>query len=215
MTVLLAVDYVKLFYPQNMLAILGGAVLGFFLTGFITQAAVRATGGKVIPNVVLWVVRMLGALVAAWLVALFLLGPGGMGWSGGEGTGSGDMKDNQPSTRDAKPPEKDAQPPEKDRTSPTRGHTLFVEVLTNDEIRQAVGEDAVAEKRYYRDRNSGRPEALLTLRQVREKLENDKPPYDKLLIVLGKDRSDKEVPRVADLKAMADRLRIFSDYTAP
>jgi hypothetical protein len=207
-------DYLKLFYVQNILAILGGATIGFFLTGYLLSFAVRSNAGKGITGTVVWVLRLMGGLVVAVLVALFLLGPGGAGWFGGSGDGTGNSKDSQPANKDAKPPEKDTvTPPVKDNTPPGE-RSLFVEVLMNDEIRAAVGDDGVAEKRYYRVRGS-RPEALLTLKQVREKLENDKPPYRMLYLVLGKDRSAKDVDRVEALTKEAKKLHIPFDETAP
>jgi hypothetical protein len=222
MTPLLAAeyDYVKLFYLQNVLAILGGAVVGFFAMGFLTGFFVRGPSGQGLSAWLVWVLRIMGALLCASLVALFLLGPGGAGWGGGTGTGTGDNTKDSP-TKDVKPPEKDkdpVKPPEKDKT-PAGAKSLFIEVLMNEEVKEALGEaaasdEAIRDRRYYRERGS-KPQALLTLKEVREKLQADKPPYATLFIVLGKNRSDKDVPRVKDLKAEADRLRIFADYTAP
>lgn len=211
--------YIKLLYLQNILAILGGAVVGYFAMGFLTGFFVRGPSGQGLSGWLIWVLRIMSALLCASLVALFLLGPGGAGW--GTGTGTGTKDSTQPGTKDAKPTVKDQEPvtpPEKDKTPPG-DRSLFVEVLMNAEIKEAftnaaASADAIRERRYYRVRGS-QPQALLTLKDVRDKLQSDKPPYRTLYIVLGSNRSDKAVPRVADLKAEADRLRIFVEYTAP
>ncbi len=208
--------FLKLIQPQNLLAILGGAAVGYFLVAAITILSVRATGGKVIPVIVLQAVRLLGALVAGWLVALWVLGIGGsgLGGSGGGGFGEGAGDPFNPGRKDERPVEKDLEVVRPKDQGANAERDLFIEVLLNEEIEKAIGPVAVAEKRYYRVRGSG-ADALLTLKAVRELIATSKPPFKKLYIVLGKDRSDREVARVRDLAATARTAGLSFDYTAP
>jgi len=206
--------YARLLQPQVLLAILGGAALGYIIVHLITNVGVRATGGKVIPGIAIWFLRILGAIVGAWAVAMLVLGLGGSGFGGSGGgklgEGTGDPFD--PGKKDERPIVKD-EATKKDAGA-TENRYLRVEVLMNDEMAKSLGPQAVEEKRFYREEGA-RPEALLTLKEVREKLHAGQPPFKKLYIVLGKARSDPKVARVEDLAAEARGLKIPVEITAP
>jgi hypothetical protein len=209
--------FIKLIQPQNLLAILGGAVLGWFVVHALTAVSFRWVGTKAVPQAVLFLLRLGGAVVAGWVVALMILGVGGGGFggSGGGKFGEGTGNPFDPGKKDEQPVEKDREKEQpKDNTGNTSERNLYVEVLMDDEIEKAAGPEAVKDRRYYRERGS-LPQALLTLKEVREKLSTGQPPYRKLYIVLGKERSDRDVARVRDLANVASGLRLPSDYTAP
>lgn len=206
--------YARLLQPQVLLAIVGGAALGYIIVHLITNVGVRATGGKVIPGVAIWFLRVLGAVVGAWAVAMLVLGLGGAGFggSGGGKLGEGSGDPFEPGKKDERPIVKD-QETKKDAGA-AENRYLRIEVLLNDEVRKAVDQKAIEDKRFYREEGS-RAEALLTLKEVREKLSTGQPPYRKLYVVLGKARSDPKVARVEDLAAEARGLKIPVEITAP
>lgn len=209
--------FIKLIQPQNLLAILGGATVGWFIMHALTVVSFRWVGTKVVPRGILFLLRLGGAVVVGWVVALMVLGVGGSGFggSGGGNFGEGSGSPFDPGKKDEQAVEKDLNKEKpKDDTGNQSERNLYVEVLMDDEIEKAVGPDAVKEKRYYRERGT-LPQALLTLKEVREKLSTGQPPYRKLYIVLGKERSDRDVARVKDLANLATGLRLPSDYTAP
>src|SRR5262249_10878041 len=80
--------------PVKVLAVVGGATLGAFLVGFVVQALARLLTTQKVPPWPLMGVRLLGAIVAGWLVALWVFGEGGggLGGPGGRGFGSGSEK---------------------------------------------------------------------------------------------------------------------------
>jgi hypothetical protein len=79
----------------RILAVAGAAALGGLLVGLITQGLSRLMTTRPVPRVPLQIVRLLGAIVCGWLVALLLfygLGGTGGGSGGGEGPGQGPGK---------------------------------------------------------------------------------------------------------------------------
>src|SRR5262249_55509658 len=72
------------------LAVLGGAVVGGFLVGFLCSLMARALSGQKMNAWALRIVRILGAIISGWIMWWFIFGPGGgFGWPGGPGTGPG------------------------------------------------------------------------------------------------------------------------------
>src|SRR5436305_7925867 len=76
----------------RVLAIIGGAAIGAFVTGFLTQAIVRGYTGQKVPRWVVWTLRVLGGFAMGWLVYLIVYGHGGSLF-GGFGGGGGPGKD--------------------------------------------------------------------------------------------------------------------------
>ena len=106
---------------MNLVAIVGAAVIGAFVCGFIFQLSVRFSTRRYPPHVLLQAVRLLGGLACGLLVYLlvssggggFGLGTGGLGLGGlgqgkstatgtgtGKGTGSEATEKNPPPPRD-------------------------------------------------------------------------------------------------------------------
>jgi hypothetical protein len=80
------------------LAVAGGALVGGIVSGLVTQLLVRATTTAKVPRWLLQVVRVLGAVALAGVVAALLFnqggaGGGGFGWFGGGGGGTGTGKE--------------------------------------------------------------------------------------------------------------------------
>jgi hypothetical protein len=75
----------------RILAVVGAAAVGGFGIGLITQGLSRMLTTRPVPRVPLLIVRVLGAVVCGWVVALLLFGGGlgGLGWGGGWSLGGG------------------------------------------------------------------------------------------------------------------------------
>jgi hypothetical protein len=114
----------------RILAVAGGAAVGGVGIGLITQGLSRLLTTRPIPRVPLRIVRILGAIVCGWIVALLLFGGGlgglggGGGWSFG-GSGGGGTGKEQPRTT-AGTGETGR---ESGKAGPGGGLTLRVEVL--------------------------------------------------------------------------------------
>jgi hypothetical protein len=67
----------------RILAVAGAAAIGGFATGLITQGLSRLLTTRPVPRVPLRIVRVLGAIVCGWVVALLLIGGVGSGGGGG------------------------------------------------------------------------------------------------------------------------------------
>jgi hypothetical protein len=88
----------------RVLAVVGGAAVGGFGAGLITQGLSRLLTTRPVPRVPLLIIRLLGAVVCGWLVFLLVFGGGlgglggGGGWSlfGGGGPGGGSGKESPP-----------------------------------------------------------------------------------------------------------------------
>ena len=135
-------------YCLNGLAVGGAFLVGYLLTWFGAKLLDNwMTAGKS-PPAVHKTVRVLGGLLAAVVVAIFLFGPGGtgLGFGGaqgeGKGQGAGDQKGGGESTKQTQPISTDVKPsdPQKSDAVPS-DQRLKVTVLG--------GED-VTEQRFYR-----------------------------------------------------------------
>jgi len=92
----------------RILAVAGAAAVGGLAIGLITQGLSRLLTTRPVPRVPLNIIRLLGAVVCGWLVALMLFGGpvggfgGGGGWwpfgSAGGGAGGGSGKEPPPAT---------------------------------------------------------------------------------------------------------------------
>jgi hypothetical protein len=193
----------RLAQPQTVLAIVGGAALGGLLTGFVVRMIVKATTAQNMPRGLQNLFRVLGGVIAGWVVALFVLGTGG----GGAGEGPGEKDKGTFVSKDT--------PAQKDQTrGPERRGTLSVEVLNNEEIQAALGEQALDSGRYYRIKGTDSKD-LLTLDEVKDKIKEEKPPLKRLNVVTGPGRPGRQVPRVNELASWADKQGIEVAYTAP
>jgi hypothetical protein len=115
----------------------GAACLGGFTVGLITQGLSRLLTTRPVPRIPLIIVRLLGAVVCGWVMALILLpgsgrGGSGDGWwpfggPGGSGTASG--KEQAAETDREGGTGREGGPPETSKATPGDGLTLQVEVL--------------------------------------------------------------------------------------
>jgi hypothetical protein len=115
----------------RILAVVGGAAIGGLTIGLITQGLSRLLTTRPVPRVPLQIVRLLGAIVCGWIVAIFMFGGGlgglggGGGWglSGGGGPG-GSGKEQPPVTARSAGTGRDS-----GKAGPGGGLMLQVEVL--------------------------------------------------------------------------------------
>lgn len=89
---------------ERALAVVGGAVLGGFCMGLLLQLLLRLVSARVVPRWVLNTARLLGGIIAGWIVALLVFGSGGGGFGFGKGAGEGEGKGTGTSTSSAGQP---------------------------------------------------------------------------------------------------------------
>lgn len=189
--------------PVKVLAILGGAVVGALVVGFLTGLAVRGLTTRKMP---LWarnVMRILGAVVGGWLVALWLFGGGGpgVGGTGGLGLGSGSGKG--PTTE--KGSGSGTSPTTHKRPGDTDGASLRVEVLGPDPLRKLAGGKQPDLNQCYRVEAPEGPR-LLTFERLKTFINERKmqpPPLRRLTVVLYKDSPVENRPVVTKLTEWA------------
>jgi hypothetical protein len=212
----------------RVLAIIGGAAVGAFLTGFLTQVIVRGYTGKHVPRWIVWTLRIVGGLAIGWLVYLLVFSQGTslFGGFGGGGTGKDSGKDRGHETSPAVTAPKDAPLVDKDRpkddaSSPSDKSTvLTIEVLGDAPLRQMVSSGRLSSldpDRCYRLAGDD-PTKLLTLKEVKGLIEvrlKHDPPLKRLELVLYKDSPQKQVSRVAELKKLADSEMLLVDFKEP
>jgi hypothetical protein len=190
----------------RILAVAGAAALGGVLLGLLTQLLVRAMTTRKLPPWPLNTVRVLGAVAAGWLVALWLFGGGGpgIGGLGGFGLGSGSGR----GEGDKKPAEKDKDGKGAGNGSPVPAdESLRVEVLGDPALKRIAG-DGFDARHSYRIAGAGGGK-LLTLAEVKDTVkqrQRQSPPLRRLELVLYTDSPEKKVGRVEDLKTWADDL---------
>jgi hypothetical protein len=202
--------------PVKVLAVVGGAALGGLLIGAFVQLLARGLTAQRLPPWPLRIVRLLGAVLVGWLVALWLFGggggglggPGGWGFGSGTGTGEGDSATSgfHEKVQD-KGKDKDRRAREPLPARPDE--TLQVEVLGDPALKKIAGAKFDPRQCY---RIPGRKE-LYTLKQVegviRERLKEE-PPLRRIEIVVYSDSpggvGPAQLPDVADLDRRARDL---------
>ncbi|HEY1860058.1 MAG TPA: hypothetical protein VGG61_06875 [Gemmataceae bacterium] len=180
------------------LAVAGGATVGGFGTGLLTQLIARLTVARPLPRPALNVLRLLGAFAAGLLVWMWVFGSGGPGFGfGGGGLGLGGRETGTGGTGSGASTESRKELPQNNGTDPTAGPAVLrIEVL---------GDRPDERARFYR-LDAGDPNARLTLDEIRAKIRDRKaqsPPLEKLVIVLYLDSPDKEKKQVRDLQELA------------
>lgn len=182
----------------NLLAVAGGFLLGAVLAQLIVTMGLKyITVGRIkAPGWVLWGVRLLGGVTAAWLVALFVFGSSGTGWWPGFGGGPGGLgtgKEGGPGTQ----PGPDPGP--KKNGGPVGGgkeeDSLRVEVLN-----WADGQQIMDSRRY----RFAADAALKTLDEVKEAVERRLQEagvkrLGRVEIVIYLNSPDRDTPTVKDL----------------
>jgi hypothetical protein len=216
-----AVSTETIFLAEKLLAVVGGAVVGGLIVGLLAQLLMKALTMQKLPGKPLLVLRLLGAVIGGWLVALWVLGGGGagLGGLGGLGLGSGPGKGGTTPTTQATPKEGTGKHKSGSEAPVVAGETLRIEVL-GEEPRKRLG--AKADHWYRLD--SGEGPHVLTLDEVKEvvkKRQQTSPPLRRIEIVLYKDSPDRRGGLVSQLATWAHDLetkdgeKMKVDFTAP
>lgn len=180
----------------KILAVVGGGAGGGFGLGLLARLLIRAVTTRKPPRWSMMTVRLLGGVLCAWLVALWLFGGGGPGiggtggWGLGAGTGRGDG-------------EKIVEIDKKKGGSAQTldGESLRIEVLG----RAGLSEADVQAERWYRIETPEGPR-LLNLAGIKEAIDqrqHEQPPLRRIEIVLYKDSPDERVSIVNQLRTWA------------
>jgi hypothetical protein len=153
------------------------------------------------------VVRLTGAVLCGWLVALLLFGGGGLGIGGSSGWGFGSGAGKDEST--ARAPENNGHVPPTSKSSPVvppAENTMRVEVLGPDALKKLNGK-ADADNRYRVEGEEG--PKLLTLPEVKDfirKRQKKEPTLRRVVIVVYKDSPAPDKDFVTELAAWARDL---------
>lgn len=195
----------KIVLAEKILAVVGGGVMGGLVVGLLAQLLARAFTAQRLPRWPLLTVRLLGAVIGGWLVALWVLGGGGPGFggAGGWGLGSGPGQGESEKTVEVGKKDSDGQQNERVQMTP-EGETLRIEVLG----RAALPEADVRAERWYRLETAEGPRAL-TFAEVKEAIKSRQeksPPLRRIEMVLYKDSPDERVPLVSRLRTWASDL---------
>jgi hypothetical protein len=203
--------------PIRLLAVLGGAVIGAFLVGFLGNFLARALTTRKLPPWARNTLRLLGAVVFGWLVGLWLFGGGGPGIGGigglgiGSGTGRGEHTAQAPNTGPTAP----ATPKGIEETPGGAPDSVRVEVL-GDSVLKKRKPPLDLERRYRVETAEG--PRLMNLKEVkefiRERMKHE-PPLRRVVLVLYKDSPDRAVSFVRDLQTWAAEEKMRVDFQEP
>jgi hypothetical protein len=188
---------------EKILAIAGGAALGALLLGFLTQLLCRALTTRKVPRGPLFLIRLLGAVVCGWLVALWVFGGGGggLGGPGGSGLGAGAGKGTQQAANDAEKNKGAGQEPDESSA------VLRVEVLGDAALKRVAAGKPVDPSRRYRVEGK---EGLLTLAEVEQFIQQRRTNAGlrRLGVILYNDSPAWDVPYVRELVKWAEDLPV-------
>jgi hypothetical protein len=193
-------------FVVNVLAVAGGALVGGLVSGLLVQLGARLLYGGTVPKAILNAVRVVGAVVLAWVVALFVFsgagggGPGGGGGlfpgGGGNGTEPASTGREGPTARDTR--REEVGPP----TTPE--NTLRVEVLG----------EGVSGGRFYRVAGETQAETFEEIKRTVERKRQEASGLQKLEIVLYENSPDRDTPVVKDLETWA-KMKGLNPRTGP
>jgi hypothetical protein len=183
----------------NLLAVAGGAAVGWFGVGLIVKVAARFLTTRRVPEPVLIVLRLMGAIVVAWAVGMWVFGPGGPGWGlGREGTGGGqeggEKKENAGSTAAS------GKDRSEDEDKAPAGSILRIELL---------GDPRVGRDRFYRVDGE---KDLLTIDDVRHLVTErttKQPPLQRLVIVTYANSPSEDNDQFKKLRELAKEFKLF------
>jgi hypothetical protein len=223
MWLMLAIDWDSMLRFDRILAVvvsafagMVGILLGMMLTGLLLAVVWPMLSSKRLSKATVWITRLVGGIACGILIFFYVMtffggpgsgGPGGWGFGSGEGEGE---KGKQGVTDAAVSKDDDG----KGKTVKELPSVLYVKVLTDEEIKEAIGERGVKDRKYYRVE---RPEStgLLTLGELTEKIESADPAVTELHLVLGPDSPAPGTGRVDDLSNWATRHKITVIQDAP
>jgi hypothetical protein len=198
----------------KVLAVVGGAVLGGLFTGLLAQLLVKALTAQKLPRFPLLLFRLLGAILAGWLVAHYGFSGGGplFGGPGGRDSGPGEQKDaaaKKDLSKDRSDSVKDKQ--HEKGPGPAPEGVLRVEVLTNPAVEKVMGKAGVENQRFYRIEGAEAND-LVTLDELKKKIRARLPALQRVDIVTREDSPDKDVPRVAELRQWAEVQKLKVEF---
>lgn len=185
------------------LCVIGGAALGGFLAGLVAQVLARLLAGRAVPRVPLTIIRLLGAIVLGWVVALFMFGGGGGGFGGfggwgfggpgGGDTGRGTGKAG--STEHGSTTGKGEEPRDSARSTVPESAALRVEVL------------GVSGERVYRVEGEEKTHTLAEVRSLIQERQK-KAPLQRVVIVIYRNSPEESKAQVTELEDLARELRL-------
>jgi hypothetical protein len=183
----------------KVLAVAGAAALGGLLAGLITQVLARLVAARVVPRAPLNIIRLLGAVVAGWLVALLLFGGGwGGGWGfggGGGGNGQGSGKGGLSPGTTAQDSSAGKQDKSRDSGKARAGDTkLRVEVL------------GIPGQSVYRVEGEKELRTIDEIRATIRERQTQPTPLKEVVVVIYRNSPDESKPQVTDLLRLIKEL---------
>lgn len=180
----------------KILAVIGSGAGGGLGLGLLAQLLFRTMTVRKPPRWTVQTVRVLGGVICAWLVALWLFGSGGsgIGGTGGLGFGTGEGQGEGKKTG---------------QTGKKNGGTA--ETPSDDSLRIVVlgranlSESEIKAERWYRVETVDGPR-MLTFAEIKRAIRNrqqSQPPLRRIEIVLYRDSPDERVPIVSQLRTWA------------
>ena len=180
----------------KILAVIGSGAGGGLGLGLLAQLLLRTMTVRKPPRWSVQTIRLLGGVICAWLVALWLFGGGGsgIGGTGGLGFGSGEGQGEGKKTGDTGKKSGST-------TETPSGESMQIFVLG----RANLSESDIKAERWYRIETAEGPR-MLTFEEVKRAIRNrqrEQSPLRRIEIVLYKDSPDENVPIVSQLRTWA------------
>jgi hypothetical protein len=185
------------------LAVAGGAAVGGFGTGALTQFVTRMTVARPLPKPAVNILRIVGAIAAGCLVWMWVFGSGGPGFGfGGGGFGLGGHETGAGGTGRGLNLESTKETSYINGTDSSAGpDVLRIEVLG----------DRPEERSHFYRIDDGGSRARLTLDELRGRIRDRQaqaPPLKRIVIVLYLDSPDKDKMQVRELQELALDLKL-------
>jgi hypothetical protein len=180
----------------KILAVIGSGAGGGLGLGLLAQLLLRTMTTRKPPRWSVQTVRLLGGVICAWLVALWLFGGGGSGIGGAGGLGLGSGEGHGEGKKSVETNKKNGS-----TTETPSGETMQIVVLG----RANLTESDINAERWYRIETAEGPR-MLTFAEVKEVIRNrqrEQPLLRRIEIVLYKDSPDERVPIVSQLRTWA------------
>lgn len=180
----------------KILAVIGSGAGGGLGLGLLVQLLLRTLTTRKPPRWSVQTVRLLGGVICAWLVALWLFGGGGSGIGGGGGLGFGSGAGHGEGKKTVETRKKNGGAAE----TPS-DESLRIVVLG----RANLSESDIKAERWYRIETVEGPR-MLTFEEVKRTIRNrqqEQLPLSRIEIVLYRDSPDERVPIVSQLRTWA------------
>jgi hypothetical protein len=180
----------------KILAVIGSGAGGGLGLGLLAQLLLRTMTTRKPPRWSVQTIRLLGGMICAWLVALWLFGGGGSGIGGVGGLGLGSGEGQGEGKKTVEISKKDG-----GTTGTPSGESMQIVVLG----RANLTESDIRAERWYRIETADGPR-MLTFAEVKDVIRNRQqaqPPLRRIEIVLYKDSPDERVLIVSQLRTWA------------